>query len=219
MPDLLTMKSNVRTKLRTDPRKKIITDAFLGLVINDGQRVVEKRGDWPFAEITRTFSTTTGSQQYTMSPVMHEVTTVLHQDREVPLEMMDFQQSKYYGTSSGTPYAFYIVGKRTIGFVYTPGGVRTVTLSGIRVFPPISDTTASIIPEDDQYILEEYALAQCYKTLNQIQRGNDKLGEFFANLDKMEEDYMMRVPGGDFRMKDPDEYRSAPENTFNYYLP
>jgi len=212
-----TLINNVRAKFRTDPNKRIITDAVVGLFLNDGQRIIERKADWPFAEVSRTFSTSIGSQEYTLSTIMREVTIVQHQDRELPLNLMDYAESKLYGTASGTPYAYYVVGKNKIGFVNIPANVRTITYSGIRYFPAITSTTASIIPDQDQDLLEIYALAQCYKTLNQLERGNDKMGEFYDGLAKMEENYTMRVPGGDYRIKDPEEFDNVQENTFNYF--
>lgn len=215
--DYTTLKNNVRTKLRVYS-SRLVSDDAIGLFLNDGQRVIESKCDWPFAEVTRTFSTATGSQEYTLSTVMREVTVVEHPTRDLPLEQIDYKDSRRRSTSSGTPYAFYIVGKRKMGLVYIPNNVSTITYSGIRVFPSISATTESIIPEHNQHLLEDYALGQCYKSLNMTERGNDKLGEFYDGLEKMTNEYMMRVPGGDYRIKDPDDYMGEQINTFNYYV-
>jgi hypothetical protein len=219
MASYATLKSNVRDKLRTDPNAKIVSADLIGLFLNDAQREIEAQGDWPFAQVKRTFSTVSDQQEYTLSSEIREPYQVEHSDRDVPLSVITQEQAIRLGTSSGTPYYFYMRGKSKMGFYHVPDDSSSlVTYWAYRYFPDMSRSTSSIIPSEYHYLLETYALGQCYKTLNQTERGNDKLAEFYNGINKLKENYMIRVPGGDYRVNNPEDFDIAPENTFNYFV-
>ena len=195
------MRDQIRSVIDIDSTD--VSDTVLDVMLGQGfDTIVFSEKRWPFFETTTTFTTTSGTKDYTLAVIGASVTQGL---REIAAIRTDDHVLTYIGrdtaefshpldvSSSGEPWE-YSVWNDTVRFYPTPdSNTLTVTVRAIRnptaFGSGTADDTEPDLPDAFHPILATYGLAKAYLQQEDPLMASQYMQQFQIELDNVARRY------------------------------
>lgn len=191
--------TNVRTKLKSDPNAKVISDANIVQFLNDAQDILESEIIFPEAQVTESLSLTASTQTNTLATnwrksvmfrygandrVLREIPFIALQKRDdagkgKPEEYAIFGESVYWSpipsaTEASAVTHFYIKELDTL--------VQSGAGSG--------ETATSELPRELHHVIEYGALMMCFQLIGDDKRAEMAEDKWLEGIERSKKNYM-----------------------------
>lgn len=204
MSTLQTLRSNLRTEIRTDPNGRIWSDATLNRNLVEAVNTIQQDGsfDWFFNDGLETTVSVVGQAEYDLPSDFARLELRGIKYDGYMLNKKDYRVvfDEYDLTSQGTPSIYYLRGTK-FGVNPLPSSIKTISyLYRAKLPEMVDDTDDSGMPSDFDEAIISYAEYLCWNDLQGGQAGKavQALGKYNLTMEGLYAQYLGRRDEADF---------------------
>lgn len=206
MSTLQTLRSNLRSELKTDPNGRVWSDSVLDRNINEAVRTIQQDGSfsWFFNDGQHTESSVVGQGTYDLPEDFARLELRGIKYDNYMLSKRDYRQvfDSYDLTQQGNPSVYYLRasgGVQQFGILPLPNSVKVISFLYRKLLPLMtSDTDESGMPSDFDEAIQAYAEYLCWNDLTPNPKTVQALEKYRLSMQGLYAQYLGREDEANF---------------------
>lgn len=161
----------MRLRLGVSTTDATINPSYLNSVVDQANAFIASEGDWPWRQVSTTFSTVAGTDAYTPPTdwLRTKSIKILDQTPMRLLTIIDLDERWWSSTQRGLPREYAVEAEQII-IRPIPDAVYSVTHRYIKVEPELTaDTTSPLMPAQFHGAIVELAAYYAFRRLGNLQ--------------------------------------------------
>lgn len=176
--NLAQLRDSVRTRIGVPAGDTFYTDQTLTDLLNEALSAISTEADWPWLQLSTTFSTVAGTGTYT-PPADWTETRSLCIDGYDSIDPRSLAEIREYLTTDSDVPRVYCISGDTILLRPIPNSVQVVTHDYVKNEALlVTDTDAPLMPSQFHYAIVAFACHLAYLRSGDVQRATAALSDY-----------------------------------------